>query len=57
MLDVAGVLALVKLLVELVTASEFSDTRNQWGGFLRVGLLVVVLIAAASGSTARPAGH
>ena len=47
-LDIAGAVALVLLGVELFNDSEFDPALYQQGGFLRVGLLVVALITAAT---------
>jgi peptidoglycan/LPS O-acetylase OafA/YrhL len=47
-LDLVGLAALVALLVEFVSTSEFDDALYDQGGFLRVGLLSAVVIAAAT---------
>lgn len=52
-LDIAGAVALVLLGVELVTDSEFDPALYQQGGFLRVGLLVVAVITAATRENGR----
>lgn len=47
-LDIAGGAALVLLGIELVRDSEFDSALYQQGGFLRIGLLVIAIIAAAT---------
>lgn len=47
-LDVAGLVALVALVVAFVSASEFSDELYERGGFLRVGLASMVVVLAAT---------
>lgn len=47
-LDITGFVALVLLGVELARDSEFDPALYQQGGFLRIGLLVVALIVAAT---------
>ena len=47
-LDVAGLVALGALLVAFVQTSEFDDALYEEGGFLLVGLISAVVIAAAT---------
>jgi peptidoglycan/LPS O-acetylase OafA/YrhL len=47
-LDVAGLVALVALLVAFVRISEFDDALYEQGGFLQIGLISAVVIAAAT---------
>jgi hypothetical protein len=47
-LDVAGLVALVALLVTFVRTSEFDDALYEQGGFLQIGLISAVVIAAAT---------
>jgi peptidoglycan/LPS O-acetylase OafA/YrhL len=47
-LDVAGLVALAALLVAFVRISEFDDALYEQGGFLQIGLISAVVIAAAT---------
>ncbi|MGD9988313.1 acyltransferase family protein [Pseudonocardia sp.] len=48
--DVAGLVALVALLVAFTQASEFDSALYTQGGFLRTGLLAAVVVVAAARS-------
>ena len=47
-IDVAGIAALVAIIMGFVAVSEFDDGLYRHGGFLRVGVLAAVVIVAAT---------
>ena len=49
-IDVAGIAALVAIVMGFVAVSEFDDGLYRHGGFLRVGVLAAVVIVAATRS-------